>query len=76
MEKIQVKAGNSYIFKEKYVSTVNKGKVLELTKTTYYIQWENGNKIRYLIEDFHYKYEPIEEFEDNIAQKLDYANKI
>jgi hypothetical protein len=49
---MEIKAGNSYIFQEKFVSNVSKGKVLEVTKTTYLIEWEDGNKSRYLKDEF------------------------
>jgi tyrosine-protein phosphatase YwqE len=61
MSKIEIKLGNSYIFKSNYVDTVAKGKVLEITKTTYLIEWEKGDVSRYLKDTF--EYTTIEEFE-------------
>lgn len=60
MNKIQLKQGNSYIFTKS--NSVLKGEILEQTKTTYLIKWETGNSVRYLIEDFDYEYNAIEEF--------------
>jgi hypothetical protein len=67
MSKIEIKLGNSYIFKSNYVDTVGKGKVLEITKTTYLIEWEKGNVSRYLKDTF--EYTAIEEFENKPLEK-------
>jgi hypothetical protein len=64
MSEIEIKLGNSYIFKSKYTDTVAKGKVLEITKTTYLIEWEKGDIARYLKDTF--EYTAIEEFENYI----------
>jgi hypothetical protein len=64
---MEIKVGNSYIFQEKFVSNVAKGKVLEVTKTTYLIKWEDGNKSRHLKDEFGFI--AIEEFE-NYDHKL------
>jgi tyrosine-protein phosphatase YwqE len=61
MSKIEIKLGNSYIFQSKYTDNVVKGKVLEITKTTYLIEWEKGDVTRYLKDTF--EYTAIEEFE-------------
>jgi len=61
MSKIEIKVGNSYIFKSNYVNTAAKGKVLDITKTTYLIGWEKGDVSRYLKGTF--EYTAIEEFE-------------
>jgi tyrosine-protein phosphatase YwqE len=64
MSKIEIKLGNSYIFKSNYVDTVAKGKVLEITKTTYLIEWEKGDVSRYLKDIF--EYTAIEAFENYV----------
>jgi hypothetical protein len=65
MSKIKIEANNTYIFQKRCTNIVLKGKVLEETKTTYLIEWENGNKVRYLIEDFDYDFTQIEKIEEN-----------
>jgi hypothetical protein len=55
-----------YIFESLDKINVIKGKVLEVTQTTYYIKWENGFTERYLIKDF--KYKIIEKINSNIPE--------
>lgn len=54
MNKITITQGHTYIFKQLGTNypSIRKGKVLEITETTYYIHWEEGNKARYLITTF------------------------
>ena len=61
MKKIEILQGHTYIFKELYTNypSIRKGKVLEITDTTYYIHWEENVKYRHLKTTF--KMEAIED---------------
>jgi hypothetical protein len=74
MNTLKLEQGISYIFKDRYVSTVYKGKVLDITETTYLIEWELRSKQRYLKDDFNYKYQAIESLQLEINKLIRMTN--
>jgi len=60
MNKIELKPGNYYIFKERTCKSVRKAEIVEITTTTYLIEWEGGFRSRWMKEEFNFKFEPIE----------------
>lgn len=59
--------GYSYIIKKQFVSSISKVKVIDVTKTSLLIKWENTETPqRYLIDDFISNYRIIEVLENNV----------
>ena len=60
--------GYSYIIKKRFVSSISsKVKVIDVTKTSLLIKWENTETPqRYLIDDFISNYRIIEVLENNV----------
>jgi len=69
-EKIEIRAGNSYLIKRKGSNHVEKIKIHEVTKTCYKIQFERSESFYIEKTNFNFDYSIVEEFAPSLIDIL------